>query len=243
MTTLFISDLHLSPSRPKLTALFVKFLQTKALTSKNLYILGDLFDLWIGDDNKNKFYITVTKALSECSNSGVNIYIMPGNRDFFIGTDFADAAKAYLISEPKVILIHGKRILILHGDLLCAADKSYQVFRKIVRHPISKNLFLSLPLTIRKMLAKKIQGATKKVSAKNISENPAIADVTDLAVMKMMREHYIYYMIHGHTHQPDIHQFICNKRDAKRIVLGDWSDTKGSVLVYNKTGETLEGFV
>ena len=231
MPILFISDLHLAPSNPEITALFLHFLRTEARKARELYILGDLFDLWLGDDNKDELYKTITKALAECSNHGVSIYIMAGNRDFFLGRDFAMAAKSHLITEPKVIMLYSKRVLLLHGDLLCTDDKKYQLFRKIVRSNIIQKIFLALPLAWRHSLAQQIQRSTKKIGANSFQQNPAITDVTQQAVANALKLNCVKLMIHGHTHLPGIHD--------NRIVLGAWTKTQGSVLVCEPGVENL----
>ncbi|HQW58046.1 MAG TPA: UDP-2,3-diacylglucosamine diphosphatase [Gammaproteobacteria bacterium] len=234
MATYFISDLHLSETKPHLSALFLKFLRQDAKKADALYILGDLFEAWLGDDNADPDNISIINALAEFSETGIPVYFMHGNRDFLIGDRFTVESHCELLQDPVVVELYNTPVLLTHGDLLCTLDHKYQRFRKFVRHPLIKKLFFSFPLCWRKkissFLRKKSTRADKKLANRKW-------DVTSEAVYQILREHKSLTLIHGHTHKPGIHHFILDNQPAKRIVLGDWGET-GSVLIYSP--ENLE---
>lgn len=237
MATYFISDLHLSATKPHLSALFLKFLRQDAKNADALYILGDLFEVWLGDDNPDPHNMDIINALAEFSENGIPLYFMHGNRDFLIGDRFTVESHCELLQDPVVVELYNTPVLLTHGDLLCTLDQKYQRFRKFVRHPLIKKLFFSFPLSWRK----KISNFLRKKSTRRefLKERDRKWDVTSEAVYQMLREHKSLTLIHGHTHKPGIHHFILDNQPAKRIVLGDWGET-GSVLIYSPANLELK---
>lgn len=232
MTTYFISDLHLHASRPLITERFCKFLLQEAQNAEALYILGDFFEVWVGDDIQDPHDIYVMEALIDYINKGIPVYFMHGNRDFLLGKRFADKTGCQLISDPYPIELHGKRYVLAHGDTLCTLDVKYQRFRRFVRHPIIKGIFLSLSLAWRKKIAGhiRIKSSEERDRPKTHTIHPSYYDVTHTAVFRMLRKHKAYTLIHGHTHKPGIHDFILDNQSAQRIVLGDWESTRAYIL-------------
>ena len=236
MTTLFISDLHLDQNRPEISAHFAAFLNDTAAKGEALYILGDLFEAWIGDDDDNPAAQLVVDGLQGLAERGVPTYFMAGNRDFLIGDEFLSLAHCTRLTEPVVIDLYGRRVLLLHGDSLCLDDHEYMAFRAMVRDPAWQNDFLAKPLTERRAMAQ----AARLVSQTNTAEKPAdIMDVNAGAVEAAMVEHGVSLLLHGHTHRPNVHQLTLPSGPATRIVLGDWY-TQGSVLRWDETGFELE---
>lgn len=217
MTTLFISDLHLGEHDPKTAELFLRFLSDQKIDA--LYILGDLFEFWIGDDDPNPFYQQFIQALKNASRQ-FPIYLIVGNRDFLIGKKFAQNTGIQLLADPTLIDLYGVPALVMHGDTLCTADIGYQRWRKITRWPWLQWFFTKLPLALRLKIAKKLRG---KSSSHVKKLDSAAMDVTPEAVQETFQHYYIEWLIHGHTHKPGI--------DGKRITLGDWHNGKGSALV------------
>jgi len=237
-TTWFIADLHLSPARPDITALFLQFLRQQAPNADALYILGDLFDAWIGDDDNSDFAQSIQAALAELTQQGVAVYFIAGNRDFLIGPSFAKRTGVTLLTEASVIDLYGCRTLIMHGDSLCTDDVSYQRFRRIIRHPWLTKLLLRLPLAWRMRIANKLRAnsATQKPLT---DAQLKIMDVNQCAVEEAMQQHQVQWLIHGHTHRPNIHQVtLANQALAQRIVLGDWYQ-QGSWLAVTAQGLQL----
>ncbi|KFZ31457.1 UDP-2,3-diacylglucosamine hydrolase [Pseudidiomarina salinarum] len=229
MTSWFISDLHLSPARPDITRLFFAFLQEQAVHADALYILGDLFDAWIGDDDTSDFAAALQGALRQLTQTGVPVFFIAGNRDFLIGARFARATGVRLLTEPAVIDLYGTRTLLLHGDSLCTADRSYQRFRRIIRQPWLTRLLLALPLRARMRIANKLR-ASSATQQPLSAEQLAIMDVTEQAVIDTFVQYDVRHMIHGHTHRPAIHEHqLPDGSTAERIVLGDWYE-QGSFL-------------
>lgn len=224
--TYFISDLHLSPQRKDITACFLAFLRDEAVKADTLYILGDLFEYWIGDDDITEFSERVADAILTISNH-IPVYFIHGNRDFAIGKRFASRSGMTLLPEQTVIDLYGRQTLISHGDELCTRDLEYMKFRKKARGWWWPALMLSLPLSWRKKIAEN----GRKISQHNHKGLSAeIMDVTPSEVHRVMLQHEVAYFIHGHTHRPNIHSFTLNGIDRQRIVLGDWYD-QGSVLL------------
>lgn len=238
MTTWFISDLHLSPARPDIAGLFQRFLQSQAQHADALYILGDLFDAWIGDDDTSDFVAAVQAALRQLTDSGVPVYFIAGNRDFLIGQRFAQITGVQLLDEPSVIDLYDTPTLILHGDTLCTDDISYQRFRKIIRQRWLQKLLLALPLSLRMRIANELRAASK--TQQPLSEQQLkIMDANEHAVREQFIQYDVQCMIHGHTHRPAIHQHrLPNGETAERIVLGDWY-TQGSFLKVTASGREL----
>jgi UDP-2,3-diacylglucosamine hydrolase len=233
--TYFISDLHLSADRDDINQCLFKFLSEQAPKAEALYVLGDLFEVWIGDDDQNSFTLNIAKAFHALSQSGVPVYFIHGNRDFLIRQRFAKQAGFKILPEQLVIDLYGEPTLIMHGDELCTKDIDYQAFRKKARSWWWPRIMLSLPLSIRCKLAKKGRAISKQKQSKL---NQEIMDVTPQEVVSVMQAHGVVKMIHGHTHRPAIHQLQVNNQHAQRIVLGDWYD-QGSILQVSKDGLKL----
>ncbi len=219
MTTLFISDLHLEESRPDITEAFLGFLNGTASGVDQLYILGDFFEAWIGDDERTPLQEQIAAALRKLRDSGTDIFLMHGNRDFLIGEDFCKRAGATLLDDPTVIDLHGTPTLLMHGDSLCTADVEYQKFRANMRNPQWQQMILQRPLEDRQQMARQLREISM---AKNQGKEEFIMDVTPEEVIKDLEAHGVQRMIHGHTHRPAVHELIANGLPAKRIVLGDW---------------------
>lgn len=219
MTTLFISDLHLEESRPDITEAFLGFLAGKARGAEHLYILGDFFEAWIGDDERTPLQEQVADALKALHSSGTAISLMHGNRDFLIGPEFCDRVGATLLDDPTVIDLYGTPTLLMHGDSLCTADVEYQKFRASMRNQQWQTLFLQRPLADRQVVARQLREISM---AKNKGKEETIMDVTPEEVVKVMEEYGVQHLIHGHTHRPAIHELEANGASARRFVLGDW---------------------
>ena len=219
MSILFISDLHLHESRPLVTRAFFHFLETRARTAKALYILGDFFDAWIGDDDDSELPHKVAEKLRALKKNGVAIYFMHGNRDFLLGETYAQKAGMELLPESWVIDLYGTPTLLLHGDTLCTADLDYQQFRQMVRSPQWQQQILSQPLAARRLLAAQLR---EKSQSMNSMKAEDIMDVTQDEVTAQMEQANVTRLIHGHTHRPATHSFIIQGQKVERIVLGDW---------------------
>ena len=219
MTTLFISDLHLEESRPDITGAFLGFLKTHAMGVERLYILGDFFEAWIGDDERTPLQEQVAAPHREVRDSGTEIFLMHGNRDFLIGNDYCERAGATLLDDPTVIDLYGTPALLMHGDSLCTADVEYQKFRANMRNPQMQKMMLARPLEDRQQMARQLRQMSM---AKNQGKAEDIMDVTPEEVVKELEHHGVQLMIHGHTHRPAIHDLEANGEPARRIVLGDW---------------------
>lgn len=233
--TLFISDLHLHASRPEVTDFFLRFLAGTAREASALYILGDLFEVWIGDDDDEPHHREVIAALRAFTASGPPCFFVRGNRDFLIGRRFGAETGIRLLEEPTVALIESQRVLLMHGDLLCTDDHSYQTFRRRVRNPQLQAAFLALPLTVRRWVATKARRRSQTLSA---CKPDYITDVNAQAVAAAMREHDVRCLLHGHTHRPAVHRFDLDGAVATRIVLGDWYH-HASMLRWSVSGPEL----
>lgn len=233
MTILFIADLHLSNDEPAITAGFLNFLKTDAIHASALYILGDLFEVWIGDDDRNPLHQAVADALNELHQYGVPSYFIHGNRDFLLGKQFAQRSKLTLLPEQKIVDIYGKNTLILHGDTLCTDDVDYLKFRKRVHNPILRRIFLWLPLSWRQKIALQLRNESKKA---NQAKSMTIMDVNQATVAQTFAANQVHYMVHGHTHRPAIHTQQANGETNIRFVLGAWHE-EGSVLRFYDNGE------
>jgi UDP-2,3-diacylglucosamine hydrolase len=219
MRTLFISDLHLHETRPQITRAFFHFLHTQAAGAEQLYILGDFFDAWIGDDDDSPLNTDVAHELKKLSDSGTQIFLMHGNRDFLLGEKFAAQASAQLIAEGTVITLYGCPTLLLHGDDLCIDDTDYIAFRQQVRSPQWQQHILAQPLAARRALAAQLR---EKSQAMNSLKAEDIMDVSQAEVIRVMQTAGVSRLIHGHTHRPARHALSINGNAAERIVLGDW---------------------
>jgi len=226
--TLFISDLHLDEARPQIVDLFARFLADEARQADALYILGDLFESWIGDDDNAPLATRVAHALRALRDRGVPIYFMHGNRDFLLGTDYAARAGIELLADPAIVELDGERTLLMHGDTLCTDDIEYQKFRNLVRNPAWQAQFLAKPLAERRAFAAQARGESRKQTTMKAAE---IMDVNQAAVESTMHEYGVHRLIHGHTHRPAAHRFELDGRTAERIVLGDWYE-QSSVLTW-----------
>ncbi len=226
--TLFISDLHLSVDQPKITKLLLSFLQHEAPQCESLYILGDLFEYWLGDDAVTPEHQTVLTALHQLTKKNTQLYIMHGNRDFLMGHHFETQTGCQLINDPALIDLYGTPTLLMHGDTLCSDDKEYQQFRNIVRHPQWQQDFLDKSVDERISIANHYRNESRTQSSK---KSEKIMDVNDATVTKTMDQYNTRQLIHGHTHRPAIHK----SQTEQRIVLGDWS-TQGSFLRCDRKG-------
>lgn len=227
MSTVFISDIHLGGEHPEISERFITFLQSKvALEAEAFYILGDLFEVWIGDDGAQEEHQGSIAALKQLTAS-TPTYVMHGNRDFLLGPGFEAMTGCQLISEPTVINLYGVPTLLLHGDSLCTDDQEYQRFRQQMRSPQWQSQFLALPLSQRADFA---QQARQQSSQRNQEKSMAIMDVNQQAVEKILKAHGVTQMIHGHTHRPDTHQFELHGAQATRVVLGDWYEQQSSLI-------------
>lgn len=221
MNTLFISDLHLHPSCPHITRAFFEFLQNRTINTQALYILGDFFDAWIGDDDDAPLAQEVASQLYALSQKKVAIYLMHGNRDFLLGNDYAARAGAQLIEEGVVIDLYGCPTLLLHGDSLCTQDQDYMAFRQQVRSSQWQTQILAQPLAARRALAAQLREQSRAVNSMKAED---IMDVSQEEVVKVMQEAKVLRLIHGHTHRPARHSLRIGDKTAERIVLGDWHD-------------------
>ena len=236
MPTLFISDLHLTGKRPQVTDLFLQFLATDAESADALFILGDFFEYWIGDEAIDRpDHKPIIQGLKELRSRGTPIYVMHGNRDFLLGAAFENASGCDLIGDPIVIDLYGEKVLLTHGDYLCTDDAPYQEFRKLVRQPDWQAEFLSKSVEERDAIAQKYRSISKEISA---TKEPEIMDINQRTLVDEMKKYGVYTVIHGHTHRPAIHEFLIDGHKAKRIVLGDWYD-HGSMLVVDGESKNL----
>jgi len=238
MTTLFIADLHLDDARPDITTLFERFLASdEARSAKAFYILGDLVEAWIGDDDDAELPRRIAAATRGLRDAGVPVYFMVGNRDFLLGEAFADRAGMTLLDDGTVHTIEGVPTLLMHGDVLCTDDAEYQAVRAQVRTDAWKQQILSMPLEARRAFAAKARSDSKSRTGR-IDET--IMDVNQGAVETAMRDAGVTRLVHGHTHRPAVHAFTLDGNPAQRIVLGDWYD-HGSVLSIDGESTGLRG--
>ena len=239
MTTLFVSDVHLNRERPEIVERFIAFLDRETGAASTLYILGDLFDLWLGDDDDRDPHPRIVGALRRACDSGLQVCVMPGNHDFLLGARFERESGCRLLAEPARVDLPGACAILLHGDVLCTRDEEYQAFRRRARDPQRQAEFLRLPLGARLEYAAELRHRSREATRLKTSD---IMDVTPEAVERMMIDTGTRCMIHGHTHRPAVHSTECGGESATRIVLGDWYE-QGSVLVWNESGfrsEVLE---
>ncbi len=236
MSTLFISDLHLEPGRPEIGEQFLAFLAGPAREADALYILGDLFEAWIGDDDPNPYYATMKAAIRELADSGVPVFFMHGNRDFMIGDAFAAETGVTLLDDPQLIDLYGEKVLISHGDALCTDDIEYQQVRAMTRNPDWKAMMMAK--SIEERIAFALQ-AREQSQAKHQAMEEEIVDVNQDAVEQTVREHEVDVLLHGHTHRPAVHPFHVDERPVHRIVLGDWYE-QGSLVEWDEDGPRLD---
>ena len=240
--TLFISDLHLCPSRPAVNAAFFRFLERDAVEAEAIYILGDLFEYWIGDDDMYEgLNRDVVSALKKLSNSGTRICLMHGNRDFLIGQRFCEKAGTVLLTDPTLLELYGKRVLLMHGDTLCTEDTAYQAFRQMVRAPSWQSEFLAKPLTTRRL---DVEAMRRQSEASKRTKPMAIMDVSADAVAEVLRIFaYPPLLIHGHTHRPARHELNIDGHECIRRVLADWHDDRAMILRLDADGDTEYRFI
>lgn len=230
----FISDLHLSADRPELSALFERYLAGPAREADSLYILGDLFEYWAGDDDlDDPLNAAVAKQLANLAENGSKVCFMPGNRDFLLGKEFAARARLQILQEPTPIRLGEQTALLCHGDSLCTDDLAYQAFRTQVRNPAWQAQFLQQPLAVRKQI---IAGVRMKSESAKSEKDAAIMDVNGDAVLALLREYDYPRLIHGHTHRPALHTVEVDGRSCERWVLADWrmeaDCASGEVLIW-----------
>jgi UDP-2,3-diacylglucosamine hydrolase len=235
MTTLFISDLHLEADRPEIGKQFLAFLDGEAKEAEALYILGDFFEAWVGDDDPDQYYASIKKALRALVDRGVPVYFMHGNRDFMIGEKFAAETGVTILPDPCTAEFYGKQVLLSHGDALCIDDVEYQQVRAMTRNPEWQAAILAKPLEERIAIA---AHARAQSLARNVASDDEIMDVNAGEVLRIISEHGADILLHGHTHRPGIHEVTIGDRIAKRIVLGDWYE-QGSVLRWDEDGPVL----
>ena len=236
MATLFISDLHLEAERPDIARQFLQFMNTDARECEELYILGDLFEAWVGDDDPNTHYFTIKRALRTLVDRGVPVYFMHGNRDFMVGREFSNETGVKILKDPHRVDMYGQKVLLSHGDVLCTDDVQYQKVRKMTRDPEWQANMRAKPLKERLRIAAE---ARRHSLEQTINMSLAIMDVNQQAVEAMIREHNVDVLLHGHTHRPAVHTVDLGRRKAKRIVLGDWY-RQGSVVRWDSRGPHLE---
>ncbi len=234
---LFISDLHLSNERPEKLALFKALLEGPARTADALYILGDLFEAWAGDDDLTPPHPEIIDMLSSYTDTGAKFYLMRGNRDYLVGENFARKTGAELLNDTALIELNGKITLLMHGDTLCSRDVTYQIYRRLVNNTFSIKIFMTVPYSLRVKIWHGIRNLTR--SAKQ-NKSPYIVDVYQPTVEKIMAQYDVTELIHGHTHKQAIHEFKLNNKPARRLVLGDWYD-KDCVLVADANGLKMMG--
>lgn len=239
MTTLFISDLHLSSAQPEIGHQLCAFLRNEARNVNALYILGDLFEAWIGDDDPDPHYARIQLALKEYhqANPNTHCWFMHGNRDFLVGQGFATHTGFSLLPDPVVHEIEGQHVLLSHGDQYCTDDAQYMAVRKQVRDPAWQAHVLALPVAARQQMATE---ARAESTTSNAGKSIDIMDVNQQSIVDAVSDAGVAYMLHGHTHRPAIHEIkLSNGTTATRIVLGDWYE-QGSVGVWDETGVRLE---
>ena len=236
MTTLFISDLHLEAERPDIGDQFIRFLQTDATDAEALYILGDLFEAWVGDDDPNTHYAIIKMAIRKLVDGGVPVFFMHGNRDFMIGRKFAHETGIEILEDPYPVKMYGQKVLLSNGDAMCTDDVQYQRVRLMTRDPDWQAAMLVKPLKERLQIAEE---ARRQSLEQKLNLSMDIMDVNQGAVMRTINKYHVDVLLHGHTHRPAVHTVDLGKRKAKRIVLGDWY-TQGSVLRWDMRGPELE---
>ena len=235
---LLISDLHLEEQRPDITRAFLALLDGRARAAESLYILGDFFEAWIGDDAMSPFQLSICKALRALSDSGTQVFLMHGNRDFMIGKAFCKAAGCTLLKDPSVVQLNGEPVLLMHGDSLCTRDEAYMRMRRYLRNPLTLWVLRHLPLGTRHKLARKLRNESRAQTRMKAND---IVDVTAEEIPRIMAQYGVRTLIHGHTHRPAIHKLLVGNDAAKRIVLGDW-DHQGWALQVDEQGFQLAAF-
>lgn len=225
MHSIFVSDLHLSPERPHINQVFFDFAARIAARAESVFILGDLFEYWVGDDDlADPFNASVADALAGLTGKRVKLRLMQGNRDVLLGEAFARRCGAKLIIDPTVLDLHGTKTLVMHGDTLCTDDVEYQKFRSFARNPVYQRLLLCLPLALRRALIRRMRAGSEKHKEGTSAE---IMDVAQATVERVLREHGYPRLIHGHTHRPARHLHTVDGHRCERWVLNDWYQRGG----------------
>jgi UDP-2,3-diacylglucosamine hydrolase len=235
VNTLFVSDIHLNSLQPEITAQFLDFLRGEARRASQLYILGDLFEYWIGDDDPDPTYAQVQTELQALTNSGIPCFVMHGNRDFLLGRGFCERTGCQLLNDGTVIELYGQRVLLSHGDVLCIDDRAYQRLRRIVRSPVTQRMLSFFSVQQRQWIAVRMRRGSERHTQQTMSN---IMDVNPQAVIAQLRQAKVEWLIHGHTHRPGIHRHLLAPNTGTRIVLGDWHQ-QGSVLRWSASGYEL----
>lgn len=242
MAIYFISDLHLDVARPAVSAAFFNYLENLPADAEHLYILGDFFEVWIGDDDDDPFHNEVSAALARATKAGAAISLLHGNRDFLLGETFARRTGTCLLPDPFLLDYHGKPYLLMHGDSLCTADTRYMEFRQMVRGPAWQQVFLQKSLPERRAIARSLRENSQKEGAQ---KSEYITDVTPQEVVREMQkaavDTFVDTLIHGHTHRPAIHHVDIEGRACLRFVLGDW-DQYGFDIRLDTDGPQLRRF-
>jgi len=236
VSVLFVSDLHLAPDNPGPLQSFIDLLHGRARAADRLFILGDLFELWIGDDYVDPAFEPLLDALQDCTRSGTPVLFMHGNRDFLIGEHFLQRSGCSRLDDPTLVELYGRRVLLMHGDLLCTDDVDYQRLRRQLRDPAWQQAVLQKPVAERLALARRARAASDRATR---DKPQAIMDVNPDAVTAALRDSGADLLIHGHTHRPATHRLQVDGRAVQRIVLGDWYQA-GSLLALDADGtETI----
>lgn len=216
---LFASDLHLSPARPDRIDRFCALLARCRAAAGAVYLLGDLVEFWLGDDDEDPVHLRLVAALRDLTAAGVKVAVTTGNRDFLMGAHFCAMTGATLLADYEVVDVHGTPTLLTHGDLLCLKDVQYQQFRKYVRDPARRQQFLSLPLAERRRIATETRSGTQKSM---LDKDDFIMDVDEAEVARVMAQYQVRRLVHGHTHRPAVHPLEVAGAPCERVVLGDW---------------------
>jgi len=237
--SLIISDLHLSAHRPDLCEAFKTFCATTASKASALYILGDLADAWVGDDDDSETAKLITQTLTTLNQSGTHVYLMTGNRDFLMGEQLATQCGIHLLPDPSCKTLHGHELLLMHGDSLCTGDDEYMAFRAQIQNPATAALLMSKPLEERRQIAQMLRSKSQSANSNKAED---IMDVTQAEVQQALQQHSVKTLIHGHTHRPDVHQLtLQDGSPATRYVLGDWN-TKGWMITVDEQSIELSNF-
>ncbi|MBV8877000.1 MAG: UDP-2,3-diacylglucosamine diphosphatase [Gammaproteobacteria bacterium] len=230
MARLFVSDVHLDAAAPQATEQFLSFLREQAAAAEALYILGDLFEAWVGDDDEEPGNERVCRALRELTSGGVACFALHGNRDFLLGAGFCARSGCRVLSDPVITQLDGERVLLTHGDALCTDDHPYQELRSMVRDRTWQQRFLALPRAHREQLADEARQGSRRHIARTV---PDIMDVNGAAVAAAFRAARVQRIVHGHTHRPGVHRLEIDGTARERIVLGAWYE-QGSYLRYER---------
>lgn len=226
----FISDLHLHPNDLGIKGRFDAFVDWAKNSVKSIYILGDFFHVWAGDDSTTEWSLGIAQQLKSLADLGISLFYMPGNRDFLVGKQFASLAGWTPLTEPYIIQLGDTKVLLVHGDRYCTKDISHQRFRLLTRNRLFSAIFLNLPLRFRNRMVKKIRGMSQKNTSKTLAE----MDVVDAVILKSMEQYKVSILIHGHTHRPNTHKYIISGNNFTRYVLSDWDDSP-QLLCYDNT--------